>query len=385
MAQGKILVVDDQESIRKLVSMHLRKRGYDVLGARDGCEGLEKALKHHPDIIISDLMMPGMDGIEFCKRIKADKDMREVFFIMLTAKGKIEDKVEGFGSGADDYMVKPFNHHELLARVESAMRICSLQGELRELNNLKDEFLGMVAHDLRNPLTVIKGWCDLFAEDLLGDLTSEQVEAIDGISQQSILMLDLINDLLDVTKIESGKVELSLSQYKIQNLVAGQLRAQTLVASKKHITLVNRVPDDLPPVWLDPDRMTQALNNLLSNAFKFSPEHATVTISAARNGNFVEVSVSDTGVGIPPEDLDRLFQKFVQVGSRPTRGEKGIGLGLAIVKKIVELHGGRVWATSKVGEGSTFTFSLPVEKRSSAEPEPSAKETSLEVTIPSEN
>ena len=385
MAQGKILVVDDQESIRKLVSMHLRKRGYDVLGGHDGCEGLEKALKHHPDIIISDLMMPGMDGIEFCKRIKADKDMREVFFIMLTAKGKIEDKVEGFGSGADDYMVKPFNHHELLARVESAMRICSLQGELRELNNLKDEFLGMVAHDLRSPLTVIKGWCDLFAEDLLGDLTSEQVEAIDGISQQSILMLDLINDLLDVTKIESGKVELSLSQYKIQNLVAGQLRAQTLVASKKHITLVNRVPDDLPPVWLDPDRMTQALNNLLSNAFKFSPEHATVTISAARNGNFVEVSVSDTGVGIPPEDLDRLFQKFVQVGSRPTRGEKGTGLGLAIVKKIVELHGGRVWATSKVGEGSTFTFSLPLEKRSSAEPEPSAKETSLEVTIPSEN
>jgi len=367
MTQGKILVVDDQESIRKLVSMHLRKRGYEVFSACDGHDGLEKALEHHPDIIVSDLMMPGMDGIELCKRVKADKEMRETFFIMLTAKGKIEDKVQGFDSGADDYMVKPFNHHELLARVDAAMRIRLLQKELRSLSDLKDEFLGIAAHDMRTPLTVIKGWCDLFSDNLLGELTSEQREAIAGIGQQAALMLDLINDLLDVAKIETGKVQLSLSRCNVKSIIDDYLHAQALVASKKNITLVNNVPDDLEPVWLDPERVGQVLNNLLSNAFKFSPEGATVTVSAARNGNFIEVSVADTGVGIPPEDVDNLFKKFVQVSSKATRGEKGTGLGLAIVKKIVELHGGKVRVKSKMGEGSTFTFSLPIEKRKPSE------------------
>lgn len=369
MAQGSILVVDDQESIRKLVCMHLRKQGYDIISGCDGREGLAKALEHRPDIIISDLMMPGMDGIEFCKHIKAEKSTRETFFIMLTAKGKIEDKLEGFGSGADDYMVKPFNHHELMARVESAMRIRSLQKELRALNDIKDEFLGIAAHDMRTPLTVIKGWCDLFAENLLGQLNSEQLEAVEGIAQQAALMLDLINDLLDVAKIEAGKVQLALNQYAIQDIIAEHFRAQALVASKKHITLLNEVPADLAPVWLDPDRISQVLSNLLSNAFKFSPEHSAVTVSAVRNGNFIEVSVADSGVGIPPEDVTRLFQKFVQIGSKATKGEKGTGLGLAIVKKIVEFHGGKVWVTSTLGQGSTFTFSLPIEKRKTAEVE----------------
>lgn len=378
MTQGKILVVDDQESIRKLVALHLRKEGYDVCTACDGREGLKLVPEQHPDIIISDLMMPGLDGIEFCRRVKADKQMREIFFIMLTAKSRIEDKLEGFGSGADDYMVKPFNHHELIARVASAMRIRILQKELRVLNQLKDEFLGMAAHDMRTPLTVIKGWCDLFSEKLLGDLNEEQREAIDGVNQQATLMLHLINDLLDVAKIEAGKVQLALGYHNISDIIAECLRSQSLVALKKQIILVNRVPSDLPLVWIDSERIGQVLGNLLSNAFKFSPEGATVTVSAVRNGDFVEVSVADTGVGIPPQDVEKMFEKFAQVSSRATCGEKGTGLGLAIVRKIVELHGGRVWVKSKVGEGSTFTFLVPVTKRETIEEEHAEQEGDLQ-------
>jgi signal transduction histidine kinase len=378
MTHGMILVVDDQESIRKLVCLHLRKEGYEVLSACDGREGLVLANQHQPDIIVSDLMMPGMDGIEFCRHIKADKRLRETFFIMLTAKSTIEDKVEGFVSGADDYVVKPFNHHELLARIASAMRIRILEKELREVSDLKDEFLGMAAHDMRTPLTVIKGWCDLFAERLLGDLTAEQVEAIEGINQQAALMLHLVNDLLDVAKIEAGKVQLSCAFHDIYAIISEYLRSQSLVSLKKHIALVNRVPAHLPRVWIDPERLGQVLSNLLSNAFKFSPEHATVTLSAIHNRDFVEVSVADTGVGIPPEDVAKMFEKFAQVSSRPTKGEKGTGLGLAIVKKIVELHGGKVWVKSKVGAGSTFTFSLPTKKSEGTKTKHIAQEGNLQ-------
>jgi len=378
MTQGKILVVDDQESIRKLVALHLRKQGYDVSTAADGREGLKVAAQERPDIIISDLMMPGLDGNEFCRAVKADKQMRETFFIMLTAKSRVEDKLEGFGSGADDYMVKPFNHHELLARIASAMRIRLMQKELRALNQLKDEFLGMAAHDMRTPLTVIKGWCDLFSEKLLGELDEEQKEAIDGINQQAAFMLRLINDLLDVAKIEAGKLELAPSYQNVSNIILECLRTQSLVALKKQITLVNKVPADLPPAWVDPERIRQVLGNLLSNAFKFSQEGATVTVSAVKNGDFVEVSVADTGVGIPPEDVAKMFEKFAQISSRPTNGEKGTGLGLAIVRKIVELHGGRVWVKSKVGEGSTFTFSVPTTKRDASEAERVEEEGNLQ-------
>jgi signal transduction histidine kinase len=378
MTQGTILVVDDQESIRKLVCLHLRKEGYEVFTACDGREGLALAMRHRPDIIISDLMMPGLDGMELCRLVKKQKELRETFFIMLTAKSRIEDKLRGFGSGADDYMVKPFNHHELAARVASAMRIRLLQKELMTLNRIKDEFLGMAAHDMRTPLTVIKGWCDLFLQHLLGTLTGEQVEAIDGINQQAALMLHLINDLLDVAKIDAGKVQLAPAFHNISDIVAEYLRTQSLVAAKKHITLVNQVRSDLPPAWIDAERVGQILGNLLSNAFKFSPENATVAVSAVSNGDFIEVSVSDTGVGIPPEDVEKMFEKFAQVSSRAPRGEKGTGLGLAIVKKLVEMHGGRVWAKSKVGEGSTFSFSLPTKKTTPGDMEQVEQEGNLQ-------
>jgi len=361
MSEGRVLVVDDQQSIRKLVCMHLTKAGFEAFDAVDGNDGLAKATEMVPDLIISDLMMPGMDGIELCKRLKADTRLREVFFIMLTAKSRTEDKIKGFGSGADDYMTKPFNHQELLARVQSAMRIRNLQKELTKLGEIKDEFLGIAAHDLRTPLTVIKGWCDLFNEEMLGALNDEQKEAVDGITQQVKLMLNLINDLLDVTKIESGKVELNLGQCKIQDVVAQHERSYALLASKKNITLKTEFGNDMPSVNLDKERISQVLNNLLSNAFKFSPEGSSITMASVKSGDFIEISVVDTGIGIPEEAMHKMFQKFSQAGHRAPGGEKGTGLGLAIAKKLVKLHGGRVWVESKEGKGSTFTFSLPIE------------------------
>ncbi len=362
MSEGKVLIIDDQQSIRKLVSMHLSKAGYETFDAVDGRDGLSKAAENMPDVVISDLMMPGMDGIELCRRMKADPKLRELFFIMLTAKSRTEDKIKGFGSGADDYMTKPFNHQELLARIHSAMRIRNLQKELLKASEVKDELLGIAAHDLRTPLTVIKGWCDLFNEGMLGEPNKEQAEAISGITQQVQLMLNLINDLLDVAKIESGKVELILGRHKMQNIIAQHEQSYTLLASKKNITLKTEIEGDPPPIPVDKERISQVLNNLLSNAFKFSSKGASITMKARRNGGFIETSIIDTGIGIPEEAMHKMFKKFSQAGLKAPGGEQGTGLGLAIVKKIVELHGGKVWVKSKVGEGSTFTFSVPIEQ-----------------------
>ncbi len=362
MSEGKVLIIDDQQSIRKLVSMHLSKAGYETFDAVDGRDGLSKAAAHMPDVVISDLMMPGMDGIELCKRMKADTKLRELFFIMLTAKSRTEDKIKGFGSGADDYITKPFNYQELLARITSAMRIRNLQKELLKINEVKDELLGIAAHDLRTPLTVIKGWCDLFNEKMLGELNKEQAEGVDGITQQVQLMLNLINDLLDVAKIESGKVDLTFGRHKMQDIIAQHEQSYTLLASKKNITLKTVIEGDLPPLQVDKGRIAQVLNNLLSNAFKFSSKGASITMKTRRDGDYIETSVIDTGIGIPEEAMHKMFQKFSQVGPRAPGGEQGTGLGLAIVKKIVELHGGKVWVKSKVGEGSTFTFSIPIEQ-----------------------
>ncbi len=363
MSLGKILVVDDEQALRRLITIGLEREGFDVSAARDGVEGLEMAKKLTPDIIISDLMMPRMNGTELCRRVRADASLTDTFFIMLTAKARVEDRIEGLQTGADDYVTKPFDPKELVARVNSNMRVRKLQQELRALSELKDEFLGIAAHDLRTPLTIINGWCDILINNMLGQLSGEQREAAENIHDQAQMMLSLINDLLDISKIESGKLDLTLESRDIKETLKCHGKVHSILAQNKGISIVIDAPDDLPKIWIDAEKIDQVLNNLVSNAIKFSRSGAQITISARPVDNTLEVSVADTGQGIAPEELDRLFQRFSQTSTRATGGEQGSGLGLAIAKKIVEMHSGSIWVESEQGVGSRFTFSLPIEKR----------------------
>lgn len=232
--------------------------------------------------------------------------------------------------------------------------------ELERVNAQKDRFLGMAAHDLRNPLGHISTVADILLEDLDGKITEQQRELLEITRSSSQFMLDLVNDLLDIAKIESGKLHLNLQETDLAVLVSQNVALNRALADKKNITLVLDVPDDLPPLTVDPGKMEQVLNNLISNAIKYSYPGTTVSIRLARQGDSVLLSVADEGQGIPADELGKLFQPFERTSVTTTAGEKSTGLGLVIVKRIVEGHHGKIWVESTVGKGTTFFVSLPM-------------------------
>ncbi|MBI3964975.1 MAG: CHASE3 domain-containing protein, partial [Chloroflexi bacterium] len=230
----------------------------------------------------------------------------------------------------------------------------------READRMKTEFVSLVSHELRTPLTSIKGYVDLMLDEEVGPLTDEQMEFLGIVKANADRLVSLISDLLDVSRIEAGRVELHLESFppgSVLEAVATSMRPQ--IDSKRQ-NLMLQIPDRLPRVTADPDRVTQIVTNLLSNASKYTPAGGTVTVSAEAEGDWVRIAVADTGVGLTAEDQARLFEKFFRASNRATQEEKGTGLGLAIVKSLVQLHGGEITMTSEPGTGSTFAFTLPV-------------------------
>ncbi len=365
-ARKTIVVVDDDRSIRTLLEMGLKKEGYVVSSFENGQAALDALPEIKPDLVLSDWMMPVMDGVAFCKRVKADPEMKSIFFVLLTAKTQGSDKIEGLDSGADDYLTKPVQMLELAAKVRSALRIKELQielekrnTELQRLNDIKDDFLGMAAHDLRNPLGVISLWTESLLAEALGKFTEEQKRAGEVILKHTDAMLFLINDLLDIAAIESGKVKFEWWTGPVQNVVKEVAESNRVLAEKKGIDLTYHEAPELLVARYDPRRIEEVLRNLVSNAIKFTPKQGKIRVSLTPAEGFVRVEVADTGCGIAPAEKQKLFQKFQKLSSRPTAGERGTGLGLAIVKKLVELHGGEVGVDSDLGKGSTFWFTLP--------------------------
>ncbi len=231
--------------------------------------------------------------------------------------------------------------------------------QLERLNEQKNQFLGMAAHDLRNPLHVILSFSEFLLDEIGGDLEEDYRELLETIQTSSLFMTRLINDLLDVAKIESGKLELHRQPTDLVALVKRNVDRNRLIASNKEIDL-RLTTEPLPTMDIDPDKIDQVLNNLISNAIKYSHPHTRVDVRLQQKNQRVVLSVQDQGQGIPAEEIDRLFQPFQKTSVRSIAGEKSTGLGLVIVKRIVKGHGGKIWVESEVGKGSTFFVSLPL-------------------------
>ncbi|MFH0957825.1 MAG: HAMP domain-containing sensor histidine kinase [Pseudomonadota bacterium] len=231
--------------------------------------------------------------------------------------------------------------------------------ELEKLNEEKNRFLGIAAHDLRNPLNAIQMYSEFLLEEAAEALDSEQMEFVSIIHSSSQFMLQLVNDLLDVAKIESGKLQLELTQTNLIEFIKRNLSLNSLVASRKKISLIFRQNGAIPHVMIDPAKINQVLNNLITNAIKFSAQEITVEVAIAKSGDDAVISVKDQGQGIPAEEIDKLFKPFQRTSVKTTAGEDSTGLGLAIVRRIVVGHRGKVWVESKVGVGSTFYVALP--------------------------
>lgn len=295
-------------------------------------------------------------------------------------KGRLEDLRDFLVSDAEDSAVEELTQQnrdlvQVLSELEekreqleqlnrrleeSNAELEEANSKLRELAEMREEFLALTTHDLRSPLTVISGVISFFTSGRLGELSPEQKNMVSMMERNTQNLIELVNDLLDASKIESGTMRLDLAATDLRPLI-GELR-ETMgpLAKEKEIALEETIPEDLPQLLTDRPKLRRVLVNLLSNALKFTPKGGRVEVGAAREGDVVRVSVADTGVGIPPEDTARLFDKYEQARSRATRSEKGTGLGLYITRQLVELHGGQISVESEVGKGSTFSFTIPV-------------------------
>lgn len=236
--------------------------------------------------------------------------------------------------------------------------------ELEQLNQEKNRFLGMAAHDLRTPLGIILTYSEFLADEVGQKLNEEQQEFLTIIRQSSAFMLKLVDDLLDISTIEAGRLSLDLQPTDLAGLVERSVALHNVLSAKKSVIISVELAGDLPQVMLDAAKFEQVLNNLLSNAAKFSPPGARVRVRLARRGDEAVLSVADQGPGIPAGEFDRLFKPFVWGKAQGTAGEKSTGLGLTIARRVVESHGGRIWAESQEGRGSTFYVALPLHRSS---------------------
>ncbi len=232
--------------------------------------------------------------------------------------------------------------------------------ELEDLSRQKNEFCGMAAHDLRNPITVIQNSSSIILKYLGENLTDKQIEFLKRINDSSKFMINLLNDLLDMSKIESGRLGLEITQNDYMDFLNDNIELNKYFANEKGISINSRLRNGIPLIDFDKNKIEQLLNNLISNAIKYSYPNTEINIEVEKEGDFVLTKVIDQGQGIPEDELPNIFKAFQRASTRPTAGEKSTGLGLAIAKKIVEGHKGKIWVESEVGKGSTFYFKLPI-------------------------
>jgi len=367
--RARILLADDNSDIRAYMTRLLGKH-WDVSAVADGQAALEAARENRPDLIVTDVMMPRLDGFALLRAIREDPRLKTTPVILLTARAGQESTVEGFSAGADDYVLKPFSARELVARVRTHLELSRVrrQTEIEQetarthaerLNRMKDEFLATVSHELRTPLQAILGWVRLLSD---GQVKPERVaKAVTVIERNARAQAQLIEDILDVSRIIAGKIRLELKPVDLVTIVNGAIDTVRPAAQKKQIEIVATLGQALGGIVGDTSRLQQVVWNLLSNAVKFTPAGGKVCIFATQNRGRVEIRVVDTGEGIKPAFLPYVFERFQQADGTTTRSQGGLGLGLAIVRHLVELHGGTVEADSEgVGKGATFCVYLPV-------------------------
>ena len=375
----RILIIDDNATNLSVLTEYLESSDFQIMVARNGAAGIDKARRGQPDLILLDILMPDMDGFETCRRLKADPDTQEIPVLFITALQSVEDKVKGFAVGGVDYLTKPLQEEEVLARVRTHLQLQAqkkqLQQYARELqqakelaesaqkiaesaNHAKSVFLANMSHELRTPLNGILGYAQILNRQ--HDLSAVMRDGLTIIYQSGQHLLTLINDILDLAKIEARKVELYPTEVKLTDFLDGIVGIMRMRAQQKDVRFVVERDPRLPTgIHADEKRLRQVLLNLLGNAVKFTNSGGAVTFRVGATGEApvqtIRFEVIDTGVGMTAEQLQRIFTPFEQVGDVSRRAE-GTGLGLAISQQLVTLMGGTIQVTSVAEQGSTFWF-----------------------------
>jgi len=366
LGRARVLVVEDNPDMNRFITETLSAH-YDVVSAFDGREGLEKASRYRPVLILTDIMMPHVSGVEMIAQLRGLPEQQHVPILLLSAKADEELMTRLLEEGARDFIVKPFSEKDVLVRVrnlitaeQTRQQIDGLRVKAESANRAKDEFLAMLGHELRNPLSPILTALQLMK--LRGNAGSERERLV--IERQVNHLTRLVEDLLDVSRIARGRVELKTELLEFSELVARAIEMSSPLLEQR----MHRLQVDMPrhglPVEGDPTRLSQVVSNLLTNAAKYTPPGGQITIRADRVEMQVVLSVRDNGVGIPRDMLPCIFDAFTQAPQSQERAQGGLGLGLSIVRSLVERHGGSVSAHSDgPDKGSEFVVHLPLAER----------------------
>lgn len=386
-----VLIIDDEEMILSSLKRLLRQE-FLVLTAASGEEGLAVMQHEEVHIILSDQRMPGMSGVDFLSNVKGQ--FPDAIRLLLTGYADVESVIAAINSGnIYRYLVKPWNPEELISVMREAAqrydlivqnrrllkelvaanelleeRVRARTAELHEanqrlseLNRMKDEFLAITSHDLRSPLGNIQTIAQMLQDASYGFSAEERKDLLVSVEECAAHLIHLVSDMLDVLKIEAGKVELECAPLYLSAVLRKSMDALGFNARAKQITLELQDEPDEPVLQADELKLYQVFNNLLSNAIKFTPTGGAIQLKVTRQAEQVLVSVADNGQGIPADQLAYIFDRFRQTRTRATAGEKGSGLGLTIVRQLVELHGGTVTVQSQLQQGTTFVVSLPIQ------------------------
>ena len=378
-----IIVVEDEPDTRAtLCGILMEDPGYKVIGLERGADAMEMIRKSSFDVVIADIRLPDVSGLEILELAKEINPDAAV--IMMTGYASVETAVDAVNQGAYAYFVKPVNPDEMKTAIVNALKqqrlslenkrlVESLQRsnrllfeaneELKKANGLKSEFMAAMSHELRTPLNVIIGFSQLMLDGVPREINEEQRQCLKDILSSGEHLLHLVNDVLDLSKIESGKMELKLRNTDLTDVIESLRRTMMPMLAQRQQSFDVKLEKRLPLVHVDEARVRQVLLNLLSNASKFTPDRGKLEVRAVREGDWCQVSVIDNGIGIEKVDQKRIFEAFDRVDNPVTKEKNGTGLGLTIAKQIIEMHGGQIWVESEYGKGSSFMFTLPLVPR----------------------
>ena len=369
-----ILIVDDEELNVRFLATFLQRKGYEIEVASTGVEALQQIARIKPDVVLLDAMMPEMDGFEVCRQLRKNPETHLLPVIMVTALHSIEDEVRALEAGSDDFLPKPINNLELMARLRSLLRIKTLHDQLREskkeleeknkklveLQGLRDSLTQMIVHDLKNPLTGIMG-CSELLQMMPENLSERQLSIIKKMDESASVIQKMITDILDISRMEENKVKLRKEPFHITEILDANLNELAYMMQKSGISGEMDVSKDVPMISADKDMIHRVVANLLHNAVKHSGKGGKIRLSARFESDQgrLHVTVKDDGEGIAPEYTEKIFEKFAQADLKKLGLKTDRGLGLTFCKLAVEAHGGKIWVESKIGTGSEFKFYLP--------------------------
>jgi two-component system sensor histidine kinase/response regulator len=370
-----ILIVDDNPTNLKVLFDYLAEQHYKVLVAEDGEAALEQAQRSQPDLILLDVLMPGIDGFETCRRLKASPQTRDMPVIFMTALTDTQYIIKGFEAGGVDYLTKPLNQEEVNVRVRNHVSLRRLQRELEaevkvrreaeaalyEINKGKDQFFSILAHDLKRPLHQML-LSSGYLEGAVGTASLETLKEISSALHQSAKSMGrLCLDLLGWAQLQMGQLELKPRLVDLQELVDLNLALANLHAAEKKIQFRNELKEQIF-IYADGRMIDTVLRNLMSNAVKFTPPGGTVWLSAEKKKDEVIMTVRDSGIGIAPEKVANLFVIGKNRPQQGTAGEEGTGLGLPLCYQIIMRNHGRMWVEAPASGGAAMKFSLPAQK-----------------------